>query len=298
MTGKNAMADGLGPAAHRFESQRLTLNYLDWGNASKPLLLLLHGGEDNARSWDWVAKELRSDWHVVAADLRGHGDSAWSPDGVYTMEHMACDLANLVAHLGETPVSIVAHSFGGAISLRYAGLFPENVQRLVVIEGLASMKDFRKLWDMPDEQALEQWRSWIERRRALSGKDRRYYASVEEAVARMKARNKHLTDDQAQHLAYWGLRRRESGDYGWKFDPYIRALQPWDPTDMERKAIWGAITCPVFLIHGKESWASNPAEDGRDKLFRDVRVKSFEGAGHWVQHDKLAEFVAALRGFL
>jgi len=292
------MADGLGPVAHRFESQRLTLNYVDWGNAGAPLLLLIHGGEDHARSWDWVARELRNDWHVVAPDLRGHGDSAWSPDGVYTMEYLACDLANLIAHLGETPVSIVAHSFGGAISLRYTGLFPETVRRLVVIEGLASMEDFRTIHALPDEDVMLQWRKWIEKRRAFSAKHAHYYPTIEEALARMKARNKHLTDAQAEHLAYWGVRRRESGDYGWKFDPYIRAHQPWDPTDKDRKAIWGAITCPVYLVHGKESWASNPAEDGRAAMFRDARVRSFEGAGHWVQHDRLPEFVESLRAFL
>lgn len=292
------MADGLGPVAHRFESQRLTLNYVDWGNAGAPLLLLIHGGEDHARSWDWVARELRDDYHIVAPDLRGHGDSDWSPDGVYTMEYMACDLANLIAHLGETPVNIVAHSYGGAISLRYAGLFPETVRRLAVVEGLAAMDDFRSIHDLPDEGARLLWRKWIDKRRALSAKDARYYASVEEAVARMKARNQHLTEEQAQHLAYWGLKRRESGDYGWKFDPYIRAQQPWDPTDRDRAAIWGAITCPVFLFHGQESWASNPAEDGRAEMFQNVRVQSFERAGHWVQHDRLPDFVAALREFL
>lgn len=292
------MADGLGPVAHRFESQRLTLNYVDWGNADAPPLLLIHGGEDHARSWDWVAQKLRDDWHVVAPDLRGHGDSQWSPDGAYTMEYMACDLASLVAHLGGGPVRIVAHSYGGAISLRYSGLFPETVEKLVVIEGLASMDDFRRMQSLPDEDARVQWRKWIEKRRALSAQQARYYPSIEDAVSRMKARNQHLTDDQAQHLAFWGLKRRESGDYGWKFDPYIRAQQPWDPTDRDRQSIWGAITCPVLLVHGKESWASNPAEDGRAAFFRDARVESFEGAGHWVQHDRLDAFVALLREFL
>jgi pimeloyl-ACP methyl ester carboxylesterase len=292
------MTDGLGPVAHRFQSQRLTLNYLDWGNADAPLLLLVHGGEDHARSWDWVAERLRDDWHVVCPDLRGHGDSDWSPDGVYTMEYLATDLANLIAHLDGKDVSIVAHSYGGAVSLRYAGLFPETVRRLAVIEGLASMDDFRRMHAMPDEDAMALWRKWIENRRVMSGKVPRYYPTIAEAVARMKARNPHLTDAQADHLAFWGMKRRESGDYGWKFDPYIRAQQPWDPTDKDRQAIWGAITCPTLLFHGKESWASNPAEDGRADMFQNARVISMERAGHWVQHDRLDDFVSELKAFL
>jgi pimeloyl-ACP methyl ester carboxylesterase len=292
------MESGLGPTSHRFESQRLNLNYLDWGNADKPLLLLVHGGEDHARSWDWVAERLRDDWHIVCPDLRGHGDSDWSPDGAYTMEYMAYDLAALIHHLGAGEVSIVAHSYGGAISLRYSGLFPETVRRLAVIEGLAAMEDFRTINDMPQIGWIEQWRNWIEKRRSFATATPRRYPSVEDAVERMKGRNKHLSDEQARHLATWGLKRFESGDYGWKFDTYIRAQQPMDPSDPERRAIWGAIDCPVLLFHGKESWAHNPAEDGRAALFQDARVVSMERAGHWVHHDRLDDFVTELRGFL
>src|SRR5947209_18151539 len=76
------MADsGPGPTSHTYFSQRLRLHYVDWGNPAKPPLLLVHGGRDHCRNWDWVAGALHQDWHVLAPDLRGHGDSQWSPDG-------------------------------------------------------------------------------------------------------------------------------------------------------------------------------------------------------------------------
>ena len=75
--------DGSGPTSRIYFSQRLRLHYVDWGNPSAPPLLLLHGGRDHCRNWDWVAGELRHRWHVLAPDLRGHGDSQWSPDGHY-----------------------------------------------------------------------------------------------------------------------------------------------------------------------------------------------------------------------
>ena len=74
-----------GPTSHSYYSQRLRLHYVDWGNAGKPPLLLVHGGRDHCRNWDWTAEVLRDDWHIIAPDLRGHGDSQWSPDGSYTM---------------------------------------------------------------------------------------------------------------------------------------------------------------------------------------------------------------------
>ena len=51
--------------------------------------------------------------------------------------------------------------------------------------------------------------------------------------------------------------------------------------------LWGRITCPTLLVYGKESWASNPEEDGRIKHFKTAKVVSVEGAGHWVHHDRL-----------
>ena len=65
-----------------------------------PPLILQHGGRDHSRSWDWVAEELRHDWHVICPDLRGHGDSAWSADGNYSFNAYVYDFAQLVHTLG------------------------------------------------------------------------------------------------------------------------------------------------------------------------------------------------------
>src|SRR5712691_5377531 len=72
----------LGPTSHYFYSMRLKLHYVDWGNHEKPPLLLIHGGRDHARNWDWVAQDLRRDYHIIAPDLRGHGDSQWDRRGL------------------------------------------------------------------------------------------------------------------------------------------------------------------------------------------------------------------------
>ncbi len=128
--------DITGPTSRIYFSQRLRLHYVDWGNPDAPPLLLLHGGRDHCRNWDWVAEALRGEWHVIAPDLRGHGDSAWSQAGNYTMAAYIYDLAQLVHQQKLAPVTIVAHSLGGNISLRYAGLYPDHVRKLVAIEGL------------------------------------------------------------------------------------------------------------------------------------------------------------------
>ena len=68
----------VGPVSSYYVSQRLRLHFVDWGHETKPPLLLIHGGKDHARSWDFVARPLRSDYHVIAPDLRGLVDSAWA----------------------------------------------------------------------------------------------------------------------------------------------------------------------------------------------------------------------------
>ncbi len=60
----------------------------------------------------------------------------------------------------------------------------------------------------------------------------------------------------------------------------------------------GPITCPTLLVYGNESWASNPADDGRLAHFRNARVLAVAGAGHWVHHDRLALFLDEVRTFL
>lgn len=283
--------DDFGPTSHSFVSQRLRLRYLDWGNPDAPTLVMVHGGLDHAHNWDWVARELRNDWHVVCPDLRGHGDSAWSPDGVYSMPFYVSDLAQLVHQLGPEPVSIVAHSLGGAISLRYAGLYPERVRRIAAIEGVG-------LPEREPQPVAQRWRHWIEERRALSARMPRRYATLDEAYARMRAENGFLSAEQAHHLTIHGTSRNEDGSYSWKFDNYARSGLPLNIADEELRELWHNIDCPVWLIHGADSWALHPGKDGRADSFKDARVTSYERAGHWVHHDRFDAFVADLKAFL
>lgn len=281
-----------GPTSHSFLSQRLKLNYVDWGNPDASKLVLVHGGRDHARNWDWVAHALRGDYHIIAPDLRGHGDSSWSPDGAYTLPFLVTDLAQLIHQLGTEPVSIVSHSLGGAIALRYAGLFPERVRRLAAIEGIG-------LIEAGDTPPLnERFRAFTEERRALSARIPRRYASIEEALTRMQAENPHLSTARARHLTIHGMIRNEDGSFSWKFDNYVRSIYPVDISNAEVRALWRRITCPVWLVHGADSWAQHPDTGGRSGEFRDARVTSYERAGHWAHHDRFDDFVKDLRGFL
>src|SRR6516164_6195965 len=139
------MLEGSGPTSRIYCSQRLWLHYVDWGNPGAPPLLLVHGGRHHWPNWEWVANALRHAWKVLAPDLRGHGDSQWSCDVNYTIAGYVYDLAQLIQQQELAPVTISAHSLGGMIALRYGGIYPDSVRRLVAIEGLgASPKRLRE----------------------------------------------------------------------------------------------------------------------------------------------------------
>src|SRR3978361_1327529 len=157
-----------GPTSRVFFSQRLRLLYVDWGNPAAPPLILLHGGRDHCRNWDWVAADLCKDYHVIAPDLRGHGDSAWSASGHYTMANYIYDLAQLIHQQELAPVTIVAHSLGGNIALRYTGTYPETVRKLVAIEGVGSSP--KTLAERAAQPLTERLRAWVDEQRGLAGR--------------------------------------------------------------------------------------------------------------------------------
>jgi pimeloyl-ACP methyl ester carboxylesterase len=284
-----------GPTSHSFFSQRLRLHYVDWGNADKPPLLLLHGGRDHCRNWDWTAEALRDQWHIIAPDLRGHGDSQWSPDGSYTMAGYLYDLAQLIHQQRLAPVTIIAHSLGGNIALRYSGIYPESVARLVAIEGLGPTRMLAELAGKTIDKRMDEW---IHEQRALAGRLPRRYGSIEDAFRRMQEENPHLSAEQARHLTAQGVNQNEDGTYSWKFDNYVRAWPPYDMSRRDIASLWSRIACPTLLLYGKESKSGNPADDGRAEPFRHARVVGIDGAGHWLHHDRLDEFLRIVREFL
>ncbi len=287
---------GPGPTSRTYFSQRLRLHYVDWGNPERPPLILLHGGRDHCRNWDWTAAALRDRWHVIAPDLRGHGDSQWSQDGSYTMAGYIYDLAQLVHQQRLAPVTIVAHSLGGNIALRYAGLYPEAVGRLVAIEGLGPSP--RWLRERATTTIVERMEEWVREQRGLAGRMPRRYATIEDAFRRMQEENPHLSAEQARHLTAHGVSQNEDGTYSWKFDNYVRAWFPYDMRGKDIQLLWSRIACPTLLMYGKESRAGDPTEDGRARHFQHAQVAGIDGAGHWLHHDRLDEFLRIVNAFL
>jgi pimeloyl-ACP methyl ester carboxylesterase len=290
------MTDIHGPTSHNYFSQRLRLHYVDWGNEEAEPLLMVHGGQDHCRNWDWLAQEMRGDYHIIAPDLRGHGDSQSMVGGSYGSFDFVYDIHQLLHQTKMTPVNIIAHSMGGHICLRFAGVYPELVKKMVVIEGLGMNQERAQKYE--SKPIHERVRAWEANLRKTSGRNKRRYETLDEAINRMHEANPHLRPDQARHLTIHGAHQNEDGTYSWKYDNYVRTGNPGGISTEQSHELWSNITCPVMLVRGTESGRSAPEEDGRLAHFQNATVVNVEEAGHWVHHDQLDVFLDHVQPFL
>ncbi len=280
------------PHSRFFAAHGLRLHYADWGNEGAPPLLLVHGGRDHCRSFDAIARALQPHFHVLAPDLRGHGDSDWTRGGSYALTEYVYDLTRLVRHIGARQVAIAGHSMGGMVGLIYAGTFPSEVSALVVLDGVTVMPNAKTA---PAQVRITKWADQLN---DLEERAPRRYATIAQAAAQMRAYNKRLPEELALHLATFGVRRNDDGSYSWKFDPYQRARAPHRLSADDHVALWSRITCPVLLLHAEESFLKTPETADLAGYFQNARSETISGAGHWLHHDRPQEVLRAMRAFL
>ena len=113
--------------SHNIVLRGMRFHFLEWGNPANPAIILLHGGHQQAHSWDLVSLNLAQHYHVFALDQRGHGDSEWARDVDYSGQAQAADAASVIAALGLAgkPV-VVGHSMGGRNGMLLARKMPDT----------------------------------------------------------------------------------------------------------------------------------------------------------------------------
>lgn len=266
----------------------LDLNLFEW-EGGDTTLLLLHGYLDTGGTFGPLVRALDPRWHVLAPDMRGHGRSdAVSADGYYHFHDYVRDVRALVdAHARERLV-IVGHSMGGGVAQLVAGAWPEQVHKLVLVEGLGPPPE-------EAESAPKRVRRWIDE--MANPRKARQYGSLEEVAKSLVTRNPGLELPMAEELASH-LAHEVGGTWIWRHDVLHRTRnpQPYDPA--RYTPFLQAITCPVLLVTGGKSWYRYRDLEERRQHLADRRRVHFEESGHMVHWQVPGELAAAIEEFL
>jgi len=281
------------PHARRLElATGLGANVLEWDTGSDHTVVLVHGFLDMAWGWERVVRAgLARDLHVIAPDMRGHGDSdRVGAGGYYYFLDYVADLASIVEELGRSRVSVVGHSMGGMIASYYAGVFPESVHRLALLEGIHAPEA------SPGPARV---RDWITSWRRVREHAPRTYASVQEAAARLRQHDALLREDLALELAQHGTRETSEG-WVFKHDPLHLTRGPYPFRVDWAEPLWRAITCEVLLVDGGESRLHLASADRERRLacFPSARMATVPGAGHMMQRHQPEALSRLLLEFL
>lgn len=273
----------------------LDCHYLEWDEAtSDHTVILVHGFLDLA--WGWlrtVEAGLSARYHVVAPDVRGHGDSGRAgPGGYYYIMDYVADLAALVEKVGRSRVSLVGHSMGGSVVSYFAGAFPERVHRLALLEGIGPPED-----QSPVPERVARWiRAWEE----ASRREPTAHPSLEAAAGRLRKTDPLLDQEQALWLAEKGTVVKPDGSRRFKHDALHLTRGPYPFRRAVMDAFHRRIACSVLIVDGELSHF-RPAPDEAERIrrcFRDAHATVLGGAGHMMTRHRPTELSRILGDFL
>ena len=267
------------PADRNVTVNGMNFHYLEWGSPGNPLVVMLHGGSQQAHSWDFVSLPLSEHYHIIAMDQRGHGDSDWAPDGDYTIEAHQGDIDGFISALGLDGFHLIGHSMGGRNSYIWASNNSHKLKSLVIVDtgpvaqsrGRNRIQNFREL---PDE--LDTFEEFATRVQEYTGRTR------EQTLGALK----------------YSIRQRPDGKWTWKYDKALRTPGR-DERQWTNEQLWDAvakITCPTLVVRGGNSDIfAHETMVKMKEVIPDCSIVTVPDAGHLVAGDNPADFLTAVR---
>jgi esterase len=256
------------------------LHVLDWGGpqSGKPTLILLHGIARHAHTFDHIAPALAAKYRVLAVDMRGHGDSSWSPDGDYDVEDYVLDLEKVVERLGLNRVSLLGNSTGGRVAQVFAGLHPDRVEKLVV-----------------EDVGPERPRSIADAFARRVEQEKNGWASEDELVAQLVAQNRKTPEPLLRTYAHFGVKKLDDGRLVWKRDPnLVKGFVETDLWDRVRR-----ITAPtLYILGGASRIVPLETQQKLKDTLPNVRIVVMPGLGHYPDEEDTTGFMKIVGDFL
>jgi pimeloyl-ACP methyl ester carboxylesterase len=256
----------------------LRLHYLEWGASNRPALILLHGIARHAHTFDHISPEFARDYRVIALDMRGHGDSAWHPQGAYLVEDYVKDLEAVVKELRIQRVTLLGNSTGGRVVQVFAGLHPDIVDRVIVEDvGPERPQDIADGFARRVEQEANGW------------------ATEDELVKQLVAQNRRTPEPLLRTYAHFGIKPRPDGRLIWKRDPNL--VKGFVSTEL-----WSyvsKITSPtLYVIGGGSRIVPAETQQRLKQTLPNCEIVTMPGLGHYPNEEDTAGFLAIVNRFL
>ena len=274
------------PESKSVQVNNMNFSYLEWGNPSNPVMVLLHGFAQQSHSWDFVALSFADRYRIIALDQRGHGDSDWASDGDYTPETQQKDIEAVVDKLGLEEFVLMGLSMGGRNSFTYAASNPNKVKALIIVD--AGPENVRA--------GTQNIRNFVEQDYELD--------YIDAFVDRVIKYNPRRDPVQIRGSIVNNLRELPNGKWTWKYDKILRSPgrmgRPQDPEMTNR--LWGYLEnlqCPTLVVRGDKS--DIIATETADNMIGRIpggKLAIVENAGHLVMGDKPSGFERAVTAFI
>lgn len=302
------------PSSRHIVAGNHRVHVLDWGTEGKPHVVFLHGMGLTAHTWSMVCLALRQDYHCHAVDLRGHGESEWSPVLDYGAEAHARDVAGVVDAVSpDGPVVLVGMSLGGITALTYAVDHVERLRGLVIVD-IAPPVDTEERPKGPEARPIQ-----------AQAEGPSLADTVDEFIDHALVMNPRRDRETLRVSMLNNLRQTPEGKWTWKNDrrPYERMLammkeaaeaaeaakaegDTTTPTTPNMPNPFSALaeklatmTVPVRLVRGGDSMVvSSAAAEAFAAQLPTATLVEVPKAGHTVQGDNPPGFVEAVRPFL
>jgi pimeloyl-ACP methyl ester carboxylesterase len=266
----------------------LQLHYVEWGSPDKPSIVLLHGFQSNAHTWDTFSSAMAADYHVLALEQRGHGDSDWAPDGNYPPETFASDAAAFIDALNVAPTLLIGHSMGGRYAALVTAEHPDKVSKLVMVDTPAELpSNIESLLErQPDRDNLPEPET---------------FDAFEEIIGKATSEYPLTPEAELRRANYHNLYRGADRKWRWRWDLNLverecmsRILRMDDLYDAFQR-----IQCPTLLLRGVESplLTAEVAQKMIERL-SNGHLEEIANAAHTVNADQAETFRAITASFL
>lgn len=276
-----------------YTSEFLTLDgfkmhYLDWGNAEAPPLLLVHGLTRQAHAFDGTAERMRERFHVLAIDMRGRGESGWTPPETYNYDQYQADLLAFLEHKGLRQVHYIGTSMGGHIGMNLAAGQPERILSFVIND----------IGPESDAAGADRIQKHVSNTPAA-------FETVDDCVEREMERFawvRLLPKPQVEAAMQWHLRKNDDGTWRYHYDPQIIRGRITEPAQMAaaRERMWQGfknLTCPILLVRGEETdLLDMSCVEAMQAAQPDMTLVQVPGVGHAPSLDEFPA-VQALKKF-